>query len=123
MDTHAQDLALAQTLIDRHFEIWNHTDPTARLALFAAAYTPEVVVADYAGKASGYAHVNQMIDRVLTQHAGFTFRPDPVSWNHGLGRVTWSYGPADNPGLIRGEDIFTVQNGKLASLHVFLDKQ
>jgi len=123
MDTHAQDLAIAQSLIDTHFEIWNNTDPVARLALFPAAYTPEVIVADYAGIASGYTDINEMIDRVLTQHVGFTFTPDPVAWNHGLGRVTWGYGPKANPGLIRGEDIFTVHNGKLASLHVFLDSK
>ena len=39
----------------------------------------------------------------------------------GIGRVTWGYGPAGNPGQVRGEDIFTIENGKIASLHVFID--
>ena len=42
---------------------------------------------------------------------------------HGVGRVTWSYGPASNPDLIRGEDIFTITDGKLASTRVFLNKK
>jgi hypothetical protein len=49
------------------------------------------------------------------------FRPRPVAWNHGLGRVTWSYGPYSDPDRMRREDIFTVEQGKLASLRVFID--
>ncbi len=121
MDTPSEDRAIAQQLMDRHFDIWNERDADARLAQFAAVYTPAFFVADYAAKASGYAEVNQLIARVQSEHAGFSFRPEPITWNHGLGRATWGYGPAENPNLVRGEDIFTMDQGKLASMHVFLD--
>lgn len=114
-------LPLAQRLIDTHFKIWNDTDPAARLAQFDAVYAPDLTVADYAGIASGFDDVNQLIGRVQTQHPGFAFTPDPVTWNHGFGRVTWGYGPSDKPNAVRGEDIFTIKNGRIESFRVFLD--
>ncbi|MEX3634115.1 nuclear transport factor 2 family protein [Paraburkholderia sp. BR14320] len=122
MNNDAQDIVVAQHLIDRHFEIWNERDKAMRVGKFPTVYTPDIFVSDYAEIASGYANVNRLIERVQTEHAGFAFTPDPVSWNHGLGRVTWGYGPKDNPNLVRGEDIFSIHDGKLASLRVFLNK-
>lgn len=121
MSNDAQYLTTAQTLIDRHFEIWNERNSDTRLARFATVYAPDLTVADYAAEATGYVAVNQLIERVQGQHEGFVFSPEPVSWNHGIGRVTWGFGPKDNPDQVRGEDIFTVRDGKLATLHVFLD--
>lgn len=123
MNTDAQAVATAQALIDRHFEIWNNRNSEARLQGFAATYTEDFSVADYAGMASTFPAVNQLIERVLTQHPGFSFSPEPVAWNHGMGRVRWGFGPGDKPDQVRGEDIFTVRDGKLASMHVFLDNQ
>ncbi|MBS0452704.1 MAG: nuclear transport factor 2 family protein [Proteobacteria bacterium] len=121
MNTSAQEIETAQRLIDLHFEIWNHTDKAARLAKFAAVYAPDFFVADYAGKARGFHEVNDLIERVQSGHAGFVFSPDPIAWNHGLGRVSWGYGPKAQTHLIRGEDIFTVRDGRLSSAYVFID--
>lgn len=121
MDVHEQDLATVQQLIDRHFEIWNDTDPARRALRHAALYTHDVFVADYAGSARGHAQVDAKLAGLQQRFAGFTFRPAPAAWNHGIGRVTWSYGPDEDPGRVRGEDIFTIEDGKLASLRVFID--
>ena len=123
MDTHTQDTAVAQHLIDLHFDIWNDPASTNRLAKFSSVYALDVFVADYAEATTDYAGVNRLIEKVRTQHTGFDFTPDPVTWNHGIGRVTWGFGPKVNPNLVRGEDIFTVQDGRLASLRVFIDKR
>lgn len=118
-----QDRALAQRLIDLHFDIWNDTDPAHWKAKWPQVYTADFYVADYDAKAVGEAAVGQLIQKVQREHAGFKFSPEPIAWNHGIGRVTWGYGPRDNPNLVRGEDIFTIRDGKLASAHVFLDKK
>nr|WP_198982321.1 nuclear transport factor 2 family protein [Herbaspirillum sp. ASV7] len=115
------DVAQAQALMDLHFAIWNEPDAQRRNALFAQVYTEDFVVADYQAKAVGHAAVGQLLQRVQDQHPGFAFKAQPVNWNHGLGRVTWTFGPPDQPGLIHGEDIFTIRDGKLASAFVFLD--
>ena len=115
------DITAVQTLIDRHFKIWNDPRPDNRWARFPAVYTPGFFVADPDGVTTGYAKVAELIDKVHAAHAGFVFTPASASWNHDIGRVTWSYGPSDNPGLIRGEDIFTIEDGKLASAYVFID--
>lgn len=121
MHTRNQEVEAAQRLIDLHFAIWNDTDKAARQARFATAYAPDFFVADDAGKAAGYLAVDRLIEKVQSEHAGFVFTPDPIAWNQGLGRVTWGYGPKERPGLIRGEDIFTVRDGRLSSAYVFID--
>lgn len=123
MNTQAQDLAIAQAAVNRHFEIWNDDAGETRAGKFAAAYTADIFVADYAHIAAGYADVNEFIENLRAKNKGFFFTPDPVAWNNGIGRVTWGYGPAEAPGLIRGEDIFTMKDGRIASLRVFIDRK
>jgi len=123
MNDSNHEIALAQRLIDLHFEIWNDPDPRNWAARFPKVYTGDFFVADYDGMATGYDAVSRLIRKVQGEHAGFSFHPGPVAWNHGIGRVTWGYGPAANPNLVRGEDIFTIKDGKLASARVFLDKK
>lgn len=122
MDTAQRNRTVVQDLVDRHFAIWNDTDANQRLARQAGVYTPGIFVADDGGMTVGFAEVNHKITEVQNQHPGFIFRPAPASWNHGIGRVTWGYGPAGAPDQVRGEDIFTIEDGKIASLHVFIDQ-
>jgi hypothetical protein len=121
MNPDAQHVAAAQRLIDQHFAIWNERDDQVRLQQFATTYTDDFTVADYAAIARGFDEVNQLIERVQSQHEGFRFSPEPIAWNHDIGRVRWGFGPAGEPDKVRGEDIFTVRDGKLLSMHVFLD--
>lgn len=121
MNPDAQNIATAQKLIDQHFAIWNERDPQIRLQQFAKTYTDDFSVADYAAIAQGFAEVNQVIERVQSQHEGFRFSPEPIAWNHDIGRVRWGFGPVNEPDKVRGEDIFTMRDGKLLSMHVFLD--
>jgi hypothetical protein len=123
MTTDAEVRATAQQLVDRHFEIWNDRNNAQRMEKFTRVYTPDVEVADYKALATGYSAINQLIDRVQQEHQGFAFSPEPVAVNHGLVRVRWDFGPKDQPNKVRGEDIFTMREGKLGSLHVFLDVQ
>ncbi|WP_224776912.1 nuclear transport factor 2 family protein [Achromobacter insolitus] len=118
-----QDTAdLAQRLIDIHFSIWNDADSQSRELKFDEVYTHDFFVADQSGVAAGYAAVNRLITQLQGTHAGFLFAPAPITWNHGVGRVVWNYGPPSHPDQVHGEDIFTVKDGKLASAHVFLDR-
>lgn len=111
-----------QQLIDRHFAIWNSTDAAEREKAFAAVYSSDFFVADYDGLNEGADRVNAAISKVQSQHPGFIFTPAPVEWNHGIARVTWGYGPKDNPYLVRGEDVFTISEGRLSSARVFISK-
>jgi len=120
-DTH-DAVNLAQRLIDMHFSIWNDANSQSRELKFEQVYTADFFVADQSGVSAGYADVNRLIEQVQAGHAGFLFTPAPATWNHGVGRVVWSYGPRSNPAQVHGEDIFTIRDGKLASAHVFLDR-
>jgi len=117
------DASAAQALIDRHFELWNDTNPANWAAQYQRIYTQDFFVADHAGVAQGYEQLTPLLRKVQLAHPGYVFRPAPVQWNYGVGRVTWGYGPSDNPDQIHGEDIFTIENGKLASARVFFDKR
>lgn len=111
-----------QQLIDRHFAIWNNPRAAEREQAFASVYSPDFFVADYNGLNEGAARVNAAITKVQSQHPGFIFTPEPVEWNHGIARVRWGYGPKEDLYRVRGEDIFTVSDGRLASARVFLNQ-
>jgi hypothetical protein len=40
---------------------------------------------------------------------------------HGVGRLGWAYGPPDDPGRIRGEDIGVTEDAKISALYTFID--
>jgi hypothetical protein len=120
--THEQ-VEVAQKLIDRHFEIWNSSDSSKYRQSFAEIYSTDFFVADHDHVAKGYDAVVAMIRKVQSEHPGFKFTAKPIAINHGLGRVTWGYGPRDNPDLVTGEDIFMIDNDKISSTRVFLNKQ
>ena len=122
-DAEQPALSLIQQLIDRHFAIWNDPDSVGRASAYAALYHDDVLIADYAGKAVGHDALGRKIDEVQAKHPLFRFTPDAPVWNHGVGRVTWAYGPVDNPQQVRGEDIFTVIDEKIASLRIFIDRR
>ncbi|MDE1146419.1 MAG: nuclear transport factor 2 family protein [Azospirillaceae bacterium] len=117
-----EQIASAQTLIDKHFALWNSNDVSKYRQAYDEIYAKNFLMADYSGLARNYDDVVALIQKVQSAHPGFHFTPKPVAINHGLGRVTWGYGPADNPTLITGEDIFTIEGGKISSLRVFLNK-
>ncbi|WP_246795987.1 nuclear transport factor 2 family protein [Burkholderia perseverans] len=123
MNTANQDVEVARHLIDLHFEIWNDPNPANWAAKFPKVYSHRFFVADESGVASGYEAVGKLIKTVQGGHPGFVFTPDPITWNHGVGRVTWGYGPRDPPELVRGEDIFTIEGGRLASARVFINRK
>lgn len=118
-----QDALAAQYLIDLHFEIWNDTNPARRASKFPLAYSKTFFVADESGVTRGYEAVGRLVGQLQSSHEGFVFTPDPIELNHGMSRATWGYGPRDNPNLIRGEDIFTIENGKLTSARVFIHQK
>lgn len=122
MSTKIDNLGVVQTLIDQHFEIWNDASAQSWPAKYSTVYADDFFVADESGQAQGYESVTALIRKVQAEHIGFVFTPEPVQWNHGVGRVTWGYGPKDKPNLVRGEDIFTISDGKLSSARVFINK-
>lgn len=122
IETTQPEPAGLQQLIDSHFAIWNDTHSAERAKKFPEVYTHDFFVADENGLNQGMAQVNAAISKVQSLHSGFIFTPAPVQWNHGIARISWGYGPASNPFLVRGEDIFTVTHNKLSSARVFLEK-
>jgi hypothetical protein len=121
--TSPEQVAIAQKLIDRHFEIWNSSDSSKYKKTFDEIYTKDFFAANYKGIAKGYDAIVALIEKTQSEHPGFKFSPKPITINHGLGRVTWGYGPRENPNLVAGEDIFTIDDGKISSARVFLNNK
>lgn len=42
--------------------------------------------------------------------------------HHNLGRLQWRLGPADGPAAMTGTDVVHIQNGRIRTIHVFLDQ-
>jgi len=112
--------ALAETLIQKHFRNMNDRNSSERRKRFEEIYSKEFYFADTSMASVGFEGITSFIDHVQSGHAGFVFSPISVTLNHGIGCAIWNYGPKEDPKRILGEDIFTIENGKLASMRVFL---
>jgi hypothetical protein len=116
-----EDLILAQELVEKHFAIWNDYSLADFEKKYAEVYAKDFFLGDPKGRAQGASELFKLVTRVHKEHPGFLFRPEKATLNHGIGRVRWTLGPKENSTLIQGEDIFTIENGRISSMRVFLN--
>lgn len=112
---------LAQ-LAARHLEIWNNTDAASRLTALANLYTADVLFVDAAYVSTGREGLNTFIGNLQKAHPGFRFSLARIDANHNMIRLYWNFGDKAHPALVKGMDLIEVAQGKIKSLHAFLDK-
>lgn len=105
----------------KHLEIWNNTDGAARLAGLGNLYTADVLFVDATYVSTGLEGVNTFIANLQKAHPGFRFTLAKIDANHNEVRLSWNYGDKAHPALVKGMDIIQVEQGKIKSLHAFLD--
>lgn len=64
-----------------------------------------------------------LIDEVQGKFPGFGFTiiPGSLGDQHGHVRISWYYGPSDQPKTITGQDFMLVESGLIHSVTVFID--
>jgi catechol 2,3-dioxygenase-like lactoylglutathione lyase family enzyme len=114
--------AMITELVTKHLEIWTETDSAKRLALAGEIYADNIRVIDPGVILNGRAEVSNFIDKLLTEHPGFEFMmAGPIETHHNTAILSWQFGPKSKPNTITGQDIFTIANGKIISLLVFVN--
>lgn len=117
---------MATDSIDRYLAAWNATDPSTRRDAIAAAFTPDARYVDPLADVTGHDGVDALIAGAQEQFAGLTFsRGEVFDAHHDVVRFTWHLGPAggaDDPVVI-GFDVAEIAgDGRLRTVHGFLDK-
>lgn len=112
----------AQDLINRHIELWSQRDAGKRQAVIQEIYTENVKVTDPSFIINGRAGLDHFIEGLQGQHPGYNFSVlKPAENHHNTARLNWQFGPASNPGAIKGQDIFVFNDGRISELYVFLE--
>jgi hypothetical protein len=110
-------------LITRYLAAWNETDAAARRKLIDETWTEDGVYTDPLGVAAGRDAIDATIAAVQGQFPGFVFAlAGPVDAHHDIARFTWNLGPAGAEDLVVGFDVAVIRDGRIATVHGFLDK-
>jgi catechol 2,3-dioxygenase-like lactoylglutathione lyase family enzyme len=109
-------------MVDLQIRIWDNTDAKARFSQLSELYADNILFFDHEAVVNGLTDLNSRISQLQEQNKGFKFSFIKIDNSNNVVRYYWNYGPKSNPKLISGMDLMIVENGKVRSLHVFLDK-
>lgn len=113
---------LLQANLDR---IFKESDADKRAVAIAEIYAADAVLYEPGHVAKGHAEITATLDALLSSFPpGFSFSSDgPAVGHHGVARLRWRGGPAGAPPTVTGTDVVRIENGKIQTIHVFLDPQ
>lgn len=112
----------AISLVNAHLQVWGETDDGKRLALAKEVYADDIRVIDPGVVLNGRAEVSDFIGDLLKKSPGFQFQiVKPIETHHNMAILWWRFGPPSEPDAITGQDIFTLTDGLITSLLVFVD--
>ena len=108
-------------LVENHLLVWKEADPDKRLVLAKAVYKEDIQVTDPGVILTGYAEVSDFIGQLLQNNPGFVFRmAEPIEAHHNTALLSWQFGPLPQPDLITGKDVFSITEGRISSILVFV---
>ena len=111
-------------LLARNFPVFNERDEQKRLEMMKAMYHEDAIFYESDQvSVQGLESINAHISEVLkTIEAGQLFRPEgSQEQNHGLARHAWVLSSNGGPVLLSGMDIGMIQDGRIASLYMFIN--
>jgi len=113
-----------QDIIEKYIASWNETDPARRLALIGDLYAADATYTDPLTALNGHGEIDAGIAGAQQMFPGMVFTlAGPVDTNHNQARFGWHLGPAGAEPVVIGFDVAVADaDGKLASVHGFLDK-
>jgi SnoaL-like domain len=112
-----------ETLLVRNLtEVFGESDATKRKAAIAELWSEEGVFVDAFGRFVGRDAINESVSHLHQKFPGFVFTPigAPEAF-HDIGRLSWGHGPAGQEPKVKGVDVVSVRNGRIASLYTFID--
>ncbi len=112
--------ALMQAHLQR---VFGEPDAERRSCALRQLYAEDATLFEPHATATGHAAISRAVDALQASlPRGFSFRAvGPAIGHHGVARLHWSAGPPDGRAAATGTDVAHVQDGRIRSLHVFLD--
>ena len=88
-------------------EVFNEPDPARRAAVIAETYTEDVVWHEPDRIIRGRKELERRAEELRADNPDWVFRPaGPASELDDIGHLGFQYGPADQPPMASGMDIF-----------------
>ncbi|WJR65319.1 nuclear transport factor 2 family protein [Neorhizobium sp. CSC1952] len=113
----------ANTHAERYLAIWNETDAARRRAMIADAWTEDGVYVDPLMHGKGHDWIDCLVEGVQTRFPGFRFALIGEADGYGDNlRFSWDLGPEGGEPIIKGTDFARLENGRLKTVHGFLDQ-
>jgi SnoaL-like domain len=111
-------------IIKRYLEAWNETDASVRRELVASLWAADGSYTDPLADVRGPDAIAELIGAAQQQFAGLAFTlGGPVDGHHNQARFTWHLGPDGAEPVVIGFDVVVLsEDGRIASVHGFLDK-
>lgn len=115
----------ASLLEDSLLVIWNDRQAESRLAAMKAVYADDIVFyeSDKGAAVVGHQAINDLIATLQMQwppEFSFELTRTPQA-NHQVQYISWTLGIPGQTPVASGIDIALVKDGKIMSLHLFLD--
>ena len=106
--------------------IWNDRDASQRLIAMHDVYAADIVFyeSNDGPAITGYNEINDLISKLQsTWPPEFAFElTAPSRINHQVQHITWQLGIPSQAPVATGSDVAIVENGKIKSLHLLLNK-
>jgi hypothetical protein len=103
--------------------VFGGRDASRRIEAIRELYADNAVLHEPHGSASGHAAISDAVSALLAGlPEDFAFSAaGPAMGHHKVGRLNWRSGPPDGPSVVTGTDFAQFEDGRISSLHVFLD--
>ena len=104
-------------------QVFGEHDADRRLKAIGELYAENAVLNEPHSSAEGHAAILQAVTELLASlPPDFVFTAlGPALGHHGIGRLKWSAGSVGGPVAVTGMDIAQFVDGRIHSLHVFLE--
>lgn len=114
---------LAGLLTRNLLEVFNERDEVKRLEVIRELYVEEAAFYEPDAVFIGVEKINDRVTEFLaTVPPEFQFKVvgEPTR-NHDVARMAWTLGPESGNVIASGQDVGVMQDGRIASLYVFID--
>jgi hypothetical protein len=103
--------------------VFSEHDAGRRLNAIAELYAADASLYETDAAATGPAAISKAVDGLLSSlPSDFAFAAmGPAVGHHDVGRLRWRGGSPNGPVAVTGTDVARFKDGRIQTLHVFLD--
>jgi len=101
--------------------VFGERDAAARRSAIADTYCDDVVFSDPEGDVVGHAAIDAKVEALLAASPGLEFHAvEPLYESDGRAVLAWALGPPGAEAVVRGVDVMTLRDGRIATLRTML---